>query len=154
MSRLFTAIRSPIVWTEQKNATTGQRLNRPSGAPDPGGQLRFDDFDGCRLTAFVTNTTGSQSGDLEVGRRWPARCEDRIRIAKDTGLANFPLKGFDQNGIWLAIVALAGDLQAWSGLLTYVGHEVRGWEPKRLRMHIYTLPATIARTARHAAWFI
>jgi hypothetical protein len=69
-------------------------------------------------------------------------------LPKDTGLANFPLKGFDQNRIWLAIVALAGDLQAWSGLLAFAGDEIRRWEPKRLRMHIYTIPATIVRTAR------
>jgi hypothetical protein len=25
---------------------------------------------------------------------------------------------------------------------------MRQWEPKRLRMHLYTIPATIARTAR------
>jgi hypothetical protein len=43
----------------------------------------------------------------------------------------------------LAIVALAGDLQAWSGLLAFPTHEIRRWEPKKLRMHIYTVPATI-----------
>jgi hypothetical protein len=116
--------------------------------PHPGAQLRFDDVDGYRLTAFATNTRGMQLADLEVRHRSRARCEDRIRIAKDTGLANFPLKGFDQNRIWLAIVALAGDLQAWSGLLAFANDEIRRWEPKRLRMHIYTIPATIARSAR------
>jgi hypothetical protein len=63
-------------------------------------------------------------------------------------LANFPLKGFDQNRIWLAIVALAGGLQAWSGLLAFADDEISRWEPKKLRMHIYTVPATIARTGR------
>ncbi|SDS20300.1 hypothetical protein SAMN04489752_1200 [Brevibacterium siliguriense] len=60
----------------------------------------------------------------------------------------FPFRGFDQNRIWSAIVALAGDFQAWSGMLAFAGHEIRRWEPKKLRMHIYTLPATIASTAR------
>lgn len=45
-------------------------------------------------------------------------------------------------------MALAGDLQAWCGLLALPDHEVRRWEPKKLRMHVYTVPATIARTAR------
>ncbi|SMY04856.1 Transposase DDE domain [Brevibacterium aurantiacum] len=129
----------------------GMRVIVRRERPHPGAQLRFDDVDEYRLTAFATNTTGSQLADLEVRHRSRARCEDRIRIAKDTGLANFPLKGFDQNRIWLAIVALAGDLQAWSGLLAFTGHEIRRWEPKRLRMHIYTIPATIARTARRTA---
>lgn len=53
-----------------------------------------------------------------------ARCEDRIRIAKDTELANFPLKRFDQNWIRLAIVALAGDPRAWSGLLAFAEEEI------------------------------
>jgi hypothetical protein len=126
----------------------GMRVIVRRERPHPGAQLRFDDVDGYRLTAFATNTAGLQLADLEVRHRSRARCEDRIRIAKDTGLANFPLTGFDQNRIWLAIVALAGDLQTWSGLLAFAGHEIRRWEPKRLRMHIYTVPATIARTAR------
>jgi len=126
----------------------GMRVIVRRERPHPGAQLRFDDVDGYRLTAFATNTKGSQLADLEVRHRSRARCEDRIRIAKDTGLANFPLKGFDQNRIWLAIVALAGDLQAWSGLLAFADDEIRRWEPKRLRIHIYTAPATIARTAR------
>lgn len=50
-------------------------------------------------------------------------CENRIRIARDTGLQNFPLKGFGQNRIRLAIVALAGGLQAWSGLLAFADDE-------------------------------
>jgi len=128
----------------------GMRVIVRRERPHPGAQLRFDDVDGYRLTAFATNTRGMQLADLEVRHRCRARCEDRIRIAKDTGLANFPLKGFDQNRIWLAIVALAGDLQAWSGLLAFADDEIRRWEPKRLRMHIYTIPATIARTARRA----
>jgi hypothetical protein len=126
----------------------GMRVIVRRERPHPGAQLRFDDVDGYRLTAFATNTRGMQLADLEVRHRSRARCEDRIRIAKDTGLANFPLKGLDQNRIWLAIVALAGDLQAWSGLLAFAGDEIRRWEPKRLRMHIYTVPATIAHTAR------
>lgn len=128
----------------------GMRVIVRRERPHPGAQLRFDDVDGYRLTAFATNTTGGQLADLEVRHRCRARCEDRIRIAKDTGLQNFPLKDFDQNRIWLAIVALAGDLQAWSGLLAFADDQIRRWEPKRLRMHIYTVPATIARTARRA----
>lgn len=86
----------------------GMRVIVRRERPRPGAQLRFEDVDGYRLTAFVTNTTGGQLADLEVRHRCRARCEDRIRISKDTGLRAFPLQGFDQNRIWLAIVALAG----------------------------------------------
>ena len=126
----------------------GMRVIVRRERPHPGAQLRFDDVDGYRVTAFATNTTGGQLADLEVRHRSRARCEDRIRIAKDSGLRNFPLKGFDQNQIWLAVVALAGEIEAWKSLLAFPTHEIRRWEPKKLRMHVYAVPATIARTAR------
>lgn len=116
--------------------------------PHPGAQLRFDDVDGYRLTAFATNTRRGQLQSLELRHRQRARCEDRIRQAKDTGLRNLPLHGFDQNQIWCAIVALAGDLIAWAGLLAHPQHEARRWEPKRLRHRLFTIPATIARHGR------
>ena len=116
--------------------------------PHPGAQLRFDDVDGYRLTAFATNTRAGKLQDLELRHRRRARCEDRIRIAKDTGLNNLPLHGFDQNRIWLQIVALASELQAWTGMLALAGHEARRWEPKRLRYRLFTIPATIAHRAR------
>ncbi|GAA3873419.1 hypothetical protein GCM10022275_23100 [Tessaracoccus defluvii] len=116
--------------------------------PHPGAQLRFDDVDGYRLTAFATNTTLGTLQQLELRHRRRARCEDRIRIAKDTGLANLPLQGFNQNRIWCQIVALASELQAWSGMLAMAGHEARRWEPKRLRYRLYTIPATLTRRSR------
>jgi len=76
------------------------------------------------------------------------RCEDRIRIAKDTGLRNLPLHGYAQNQVWCAIVALATDLLAWMGMLALTSHDARRWEPKRLRLRLFTIPAAIARTAR------
>ena len=111
-------------------------------------QLRFDDVDGYRLTAFATNTTLGTLQQLELRHRRRARCEDRIRQAKTTGLANLPLHGFDQNRIWCQIVALASELQAWTGMLALTGHEARRWEPKRLRYRLFSIPATIARRAR------
>ncbi len=116
--------------------------------PHPGAQLRFDDVDGYRITAFVTNTTKGQLADLELRHRRRARCEDRIRIAKDTGLNNLPLHGFDANRIWCALVLLAMDLTAWTQLLALAGHAARRWEPKRLRHALFTIPATLARTGR------
>ena len=104
-----------------------------------------DDVDDYRLTAFATNTTRGQLADLEIRHRRRARCEDRIRNTKDTGLRNLPLHGFDQNRIWCQIVALAGEITAWMGLLAHPDHQARGWEPKRLRYRLFTIPATLAR---------
>lgn len=116
--------------------------------PHPGAQLRFDDVDGYRLTAFATNTRRGQLQQLELRHRRRARCEDRIRQAKDTGLRNLPLNGFDHNRIWCAIVALATEITAWAELLAHPTHEARRWEPKRLRHRLFTIPASIARHGR------
>ncbi|MDT5325085.1 MAG: hypothetical protein QOF25_2237 [Mycobacterium sp.] len=48
--------------------------------PHPGAQLRL---------------TRGQLPDLEMRNRRRARCDERIRVAKDTGLHNLPLHGFD-----------------------------------------------------------
>ena len=116
--------------------------------PHPGAQLRFDDVEGYRLTAFATNTTQGQLADLEVRHRRRARCEDRIRVAKDMGLRNLPLASFAQNRIWCQIVALASEITAWMGLLGYADQPARAWEPKRLRDRLFQIPASIARHAR------
>lgn len=116
--------------------------------PHPGAQFRFTDRDGLRLTAFVTNSVHGQIQDLELRHRRRARCEDRIRGAKDTGLTNLPLHGFDQNRIWLAIVQLALDLTAWMQMLGFTNHEARRWGPKRPRLRIFSVAGKIANHAR------
>ncbi|MCM3662643.1 IS1380 family transposase, partial [Georgenia satyanarayanai] len=130
----------------------GMRVIARKERPHPGAQLRLTDIDGHRITAFATNTRpggpGSQLADLELRHRRRARCEDRIRTAKDTGLRALPLYDFTQNEIWLAIIALAAELTAWLQLLALTGHEARRWEPKRLRLRLFTIPATIARHSR------
>jgi hypothetical protein len=126
----------------------GMRLIVRRERPHPGAQLRITDLDGHRITAFVTNTTRGQLADLELRHRRRARAEDRIRCAKDTGLANLPLHDFAQNEIWCAIVALAADLVAWMQTLALTGHDARRWEPKRLRQRLLTIPARHARTGR------
>ena len=91
----------------------GMRVIVRKERPHPGAQLRFTDIDGHRFTCFATSTKGGQLADLELRHRRRARCEDRIRCAKDTGLRNLLLTGYDQNQIWCEIVALACDLLAW-----------------------------------------
>lgn len=116
--------------------------------PHPGAQLRFTDHDGLRLTAFVTNTRRGQLAELELRHRRRARCEDRIRAAKDCGLTNLPLKGFAQNQIWCAIVELACDLLAWMQMLALTHHPARRWEPKTLRLRLFSVAARLTRHAR------
>jgi hypothetical protein len=126
----------------------GMRLIVRKERPHPGAQLRITDLDGMRITAFATNTRREQLADLELRHRRRARAEDRIRCAKDTGLANLPLHDFAQNQIWCAIVALATDLLAWMQTLALTEHPARRWEPKRLRLRLFSIPARHARTGR------
>jgi len=115
--------------------------------PHPGAQLRFTDIDGHRFTCFATSARTGQLADLELRHRRRARCEDRIRNAKDTGLRNLPLHGYDQNQIWCQIVALACDLLAWTAMLAFTG-PARRWEPRRLRLRIFSCAGRIIRGSR------
>jgi hypothetical protein len=126
----------------------GMRVIVRKERPHPGAQLRITDPDGMRVTAFATNTARGQLADLELRHRRRARAEDRIRGAKDTGLTNLPLHDFDQNRIWCAIVALACELTAWLQMLALAGHRARRWEPKRLRLRLFSTAGRLAVSGR------
>jgi hypothetical protein len=137
----------------------GMRIIARREIPHPGAQLRLTDHHGWRITCFATNTpatataTGSPTRwslpDLEVRHRQRARAEDRIRCLKDTGLRNLPYYLFDQNRIWLEIVALAADLLTWTQTLAFhTTSEARRWEPKTLRFRILAVAGRIIRSGR------
>jgi hypothetical protein len=125
----------------------GMRVIVRKERPHPGAQLRFTDIDGHRFTCFATDAKHGQLADLELRHRHRARCEDRIRCAKDTGLRNLPLQGFAQNQLWCEIVALACELLAWMQMLALDG-PARRWEPKRLRLRIFTCAGRLVRGGR------
>ena len=125
----------------------GMRVIVRKERPHPGAQLRFTDPDGHRFTCFATSTKGGQLADLELRHRRRARCEDRIRCAKDTGLRNLPLHGYDQNKIWCEIVALACELLTWMQMLALTG-PARSWEPKRLRLRLFSTAGRLIRGGR------
>jgi Transposase DDE domain group 1 len=135
----------------------GMRVIVRKERPHPGAQLRFTDTGGHRVTCFATDARRGQLADLELRHRRRARCEDRIRCAKDTGLRNLPLHGFDQNQIWCELVAMACELLAWIAMLALDG-PARAWEPKRLRLRLFTAAGRIVRGGRRlrlrlaAAW--
>jgi hypothetical protein len=132
---------------------TGVRLVRmatrdtghcPQGTPPPRRPAALHRYRRLRLTAFATNTARRQLADLELRHRRRARCEDRIRAAKNTGLQNLPLHGFNQNQIWCAIVQLACDLIAWTQMLALHDHPAQRWEPKRLRLRLFSIADRIS----------
>jgi len=125
----------------------GMRVIVRRERPHPGAQLRFTDIDGHRFTCFATGTRGGQLAGLELRHRRRARCEDRIRCAKDTGLRNLPLKGFAQNQLWCEITALACELLAWTQMLALTG-TARRREPKRLRLRLFSVAGRLVRGGR------
>jgi hypothetical protein len=125
----------------------GMRVIVRKERPHPGAQLRFTDLDGHRFTCFATDTRCGQLADLELRHRRRARCEDRIRAAKDTGLRNLPLHGFGQNQIWCELVAMACELTTWMQMLALDG-PAQAWEPKRLRLRLFSAAGRLARGGR------
>jgi hypothetical protein len=125
----------------------GMRVIVRKERPHPGAQLRFTDIGGHRFTCFATSTRTGQLADLELRHRRRARCEDRIRCAKDTGLRNLPLHGYEQNQVWCEIVALACDLLALMAMLALHG-TARRWEPRKLRLRLFSVAGRIVRGSR------
>ncbi|WP_372412147.1 IS1380 family transposase [Streptomyces luteireticuli] len=125
----------------------GMRLIVRKERPHPGARLRFTTLDGMRLTCFATNASGEAIAALELRHRRRARCEDRIRAARTTGLRNLPLHHAPQNQLWLEIVQMALDLLAWMSMLALTG-PARLWEPKRLRMRLFPAAAQLITTGR------
>jgi len=116
--------------------------------PHPGAQLSlFEEADGWRYQAFVTNTQHGQIPFLEARHRAHARVEDRIRVAKDTGLGRFPSREYSINTAWLTVVALAADLTAWLRLLA-LPEALKACEPKALRYRFLHIPARLTHGAR------
>jgi len=134
-----------------KDWPPGMRVIARRERPHPGAQLRLTDHNGWRITCFATNTKGPgwTLAALEVRHRQRARCEDRIRNLKDTGLRNLPFHDYAKNRIWLEVVAMAADLLAWTQTLAFDQAEpARRWEPKRLRFRILAVAGRIVHGQR------
>ncbi|WP_433207100.1 transposase [Nocardia sp. CA-107356] len=57
-------------------------------------------------------------------------------------------KSFDANRIWVTIVALALDLTAGLQTISLHGYPAQRWEPKTLRLQLFSIPARIFCHAR------
>ena len=129
----------------------GMRVIVRRERPHPGAQLSlFEERDGWRYQAFVTNTFVGQLAFLEARHRAHARVEDRIRHAKDSGLGRFPSREFAINQTWLTLVQTAADLTAWTRLLGFIGDAtvLATCEPKALRYRFLHVPARLTHSAR------
>lgn len=129
----------------------GMRVIVRRERPHPGAQLSlFEETDGWRYQAFVTNTRVGQLAFLEARHRAHARVEDRIRHAKDSGLGRFPSRDFAINQAWLLLTGIAADLTAWTRLLALTGDakHLAACEPKGLRYRFLHVPAQLTHSGR------
>jgi hypothetical protein len=136
----------------------GMRVIVRRERPHPGAQLTlFEERDGWRYTAFVTNTRVGALQWLEARHRAHARVEDRIRCANQIGLGRLPSRQFAINAAWCTIAAVAADLIAWLQILGLHGDLAR-CEPKTLRYRILHTAARLVCGQRRrrlripAAW--
>lgn len=126
----------------------GMRVIVRKEVPHVGAQLRITDIDGHRYTAIATNQDKGQLAVLEVRHRLRARCEDRIRNAKDTGLAKLPFHAFAGNALWCHVVMLAAEIMAWTQMVAFTGTKARRWEPKKLRVRLFEIAGKVTSHAR------
>lgn len=110
-------------------------------------QLSICEIDGMRYTAILTNTPDLPADHLEHRHRLHARVEDRIKDGKDTGLDHLPYPDLASNRIWLAIVALAQTLLAFTTRLALTG-TWRTASPKTLRHRLFTCAGRLVHTGR------
>jgi len=115
--------------------------------PHPGAQFSLFDPDGWRHQVFLTDSGDDDLAYLEARHRGHARVEDRIRVAKDTGLENLPFHSFADNAAWVELVMIATDIISWTQTLT-LGGEMAKAEPKRLRYCLLHVAGRISRTGR------
>jgi hypothetical protein len=113
----------------------------------PGAQLTFDDIDGHRFTAFLTDQAGDNLAALDQRHRAHARVEQRIEAGKDTGMANLPSADFHVNEIWLQLVLAAQDLFAFFAALALDG-DVAAAEPKTVRYQLLHVAGRITTSGR------
>jgi len=115
----------------------------------PGAQQTFDDIDGHRFTAFLTDQPETDIAVLDARHRAHARVEDRIRCAKNTGLAAMPLETFDRNQLWCQLVLAAADLLTFTQKLALRGRHAIA-EPKALRYQLLHVAGRIVRHSRQS----
>lgn len=113
----------------------------------PGAQQTFDDIDGFRFTAFLTDLAEPDIAVLDNRHRAHARVEDRIRNAKNTGLAAMPCNTFDRNQIWTQLVLVAADLLTFMQALALTGRHAVA-EPKLLRYQLLHVAGRLVTSGR------
>lgn len=117
---------------------------------ETGDQLSFDNLDGCRFHAIVTNIPPmfGSAADVEHHHRLRGGApEEAIRQLKgDFGLCHAPLENFFGNWVWWHAAALAYNVARWIRVLALPAAfaTCRG---KRLRVSFFNVAARVVRHA-------
>ena len=83
----------------------------------PGAQQTFDDIDGQRYTAFVTDQPDVDIAELARRMCAHARVEQRIRDQKQTGWQQLPSHDFAVSTVWCQLAMIASNLLVRLGVL-------------------------------------
>jgi hypothetical protein len=125
----------------------GTRLIVRRERAHPGAQLSlFDDIEGRRHTAFITNQTGT-CDVLELTHRQRGGAEDVIRDLKACGYANWPSDDIVTNQTWALCCAMAFNLLSRAQRLTLTG-PYQTATPKTIRQRLLHVAAKITPSGR------
>ncbi len=117
----------------------------------PGDQLSFDDLDGWRFQAVVTNIPAwlATTADVEHHHRLRGGApEEAIRQLKhDFGLNHAPVTNFFGNWLWWHAAALAYNTARWLRVLA-LPNTFRTCRGKRLRLTFLNVAARVVTTGR------
>jgi hypothetical protein len=115
-----------------------------------GDQLSFDDLDGWRFHAIITNIPplfGSAAAVEHHHRLRGGAPEEAIRQLKDDfGLCHAPLENFFGNWLWWHAAALAYNVARWVRVLA-LPEAFRTCRGKRLRLAFLNVAARVVRHA-------
>ena len=114
-----------------------------------GDQLSFDDLDGWRFHAIVTNIEDRPAVEVEAHHRLRGGIpEDVIRqLKEDFGVLHAPVQNFFGNWLWWHACALAHNVARW--IRDHVlPREFRRCRGKRLRLAFFNVAARVVRHAR------
>lgn len=115
----------------------------------PGAQPSLLDADGHRITAFLTNSPRWHGPFLDARHRARARCENRIKTLKNTGMGKLPFFDFAANQAWTHLAVLASNLVTWLQLAALPhGHHGKGWDIKRFRYRLFATAGKIITRGR------
>lgn len=118
-----------------------------------GDQLSFDDLDGWRFHAIVTNIVDDDNAPSAVQieahhRRRGGVPEDTIRQLKnDYGFNHAPCENFYANWLWWHASALAHNIARWLEILG-LPQQFRRVRGKRLRLAFFNIAARVVAHAR------